>query len=44
MQWAASSYVGELLEAGVKIYSYQNGFIHAKTIVADGLVMSNRNS
>jgi cardiolipin synthase len=40
MQWAASSYVGELLEAGVKIYSYQNGFIHAKTIVADGLVMS----
>lgn len=40
MQWAASSYVGELLEAGVKIYSYENGFIHAKTIVADSAVMS----
>ncbi len=40
MQWAASSYVGELLEAGIKIYNYQNGFIHAKTIVADSTVMS----
>lgn len=40
MQWAASSYVGELLEAGVKVYSYQNGFVHAKTIVADSIVMS----
>ncbi|AGF59059.1 major cardiolipin synthase ClsA [Clostridium saccharoperbutylacetonicum] len=40
MQWAASSYVGELLEAGIKVYSYQNGFIHAKTIIADGTVMS----
>jgi cardiolipin synthase len=40
MKWAASSYVGELLEAGIKIYSYQNGFIHAKTIVVDSTVMS----
>jgi cardiolipin synthase A/B len=40
MQWAASSYVGELLEAGIKIYNYQKGFIHAKTIVADSTVMS----
>lgn len=40
MQWAASSYVGELLEAGVKVYTYQNGFIHAKTIVVDSIVMS----
>ena len=40
MQWAASSYIGELLEAGIKIYSYQNGFIHAKTIVADSTVIS----
>jgi cardiolipin synthase len=40
MQWAASSYIGELLEAGIKIYNYQNGFIHAKTIVADSTVMS----
>lgn len=35
MQWAASSYIGELIELGVKIYAYNNGFIHAKTIVCD---------
>jgi cardiolipin synthase len=40
MPWAASSYIGELLEAGIKVYSYQKGFIHAKTIVADSTVMS----
>lgn len=40
MKWAASSYIGELLEAGIKIYSYANGFIHAKTMVADRTVMS----
>lgn len=40
MKWAASSYIGELLEAGVRIYSYNNGFIHAKTIVSDSGVMS----
>jgi len=40
MQWAASSYIGELIDAGIKIYNYQNGFIHAKTIVADSTVIS----
>ncbi|MGM9935248.1 cardiolipin synthase [uncultured Clostridium sp.] len=40
MKWAASSYIGELLEAGVRVYSYKNGFIHAKTIVSDSGVMS----
>ena len=40
MKWAASSYIGELLEAGVKVYYYRNGFIHAKTIVSDSGVMS----
>lgn len=38
MKWAASAYIGELLAAGVKVYLYNNGFIHAKTIVADGKV------
>lgn len=38
MKWAASAYIGELLEVGVKVYLYQNGFIHAKTIVADNKV------
>ncbi|MDN6703838.1 MAG: phospholipase D-like domain-containing protein, partial [Lactiplantibacillus plantarum] len=30
----------ELADAGVKIYYYNNGFIHAKTIVIDGQVAS----
>lgn len=33
--WATYSYVGQLLAAGAKIYIYENGFIHAKTIVVD---------
>ena len=33
---ASSSYYGELLFAGVEIYLYNKGFVHAKTIVADG--------
>jgi len=32
---AAKSYYQELLEAGVKIYLYKKGFLHAKTMVAD---------
>ena len=32
---AARSYYGELLEAGVEIYLYQKGFLHAKTLVSD---------
>lgn len=32
---AARSYYGELLEAGVEIYQYRKGFIHAKTMVID---------
>ncbi|HTI57523.1 cardiolipin synthase [Mucilaginibacter sp.] len=33
---AARSYYGELLDAGVEIYMYQKGFVHAKTMVSDG--------
>ena len=32
---AARSYYGDLLNAGVEIYMYRKGFVHAKTIVAD---------
>lgn len=34
--WASRSYFLELLEAGVRIYTYQKGFIHAKIMIADG--------
>ena len=32
---AARSYYAELLDAGVEIYLYQKGFVHAKTMVSD---------
>lgn len=32
---AARSYYNDLLRAGVEIYRYQKGFVHAKTMVAD---------
>jgi cardiolipin synthase len=32
---AARSYYGELMNAGVEIYQYEKGFIHAKTMVSD---------
>lgn len=36
--WATYSYIGDLLAAGVKCYTYDNGFLHAKGMVVDGLV------
>lgn len=32
---AGESYFGELLDAGVEIYLYDNGFLHSKTLVVD---------
>ena len=33
--WAGYSYIEQLLDAGVRAYTYDTGFIHAKTIVVD---------
>ncbi|MDO9539785.1 MAG: cardiolipin synthase [Methanocalculus sp.] len=33
--WAGYSYIAQLLDAGVRAYTYDHGFIHAKTIVVD---------
>jgi len=38
--WATYWYCGELLQYGVKVYTYENGFLHAKTLVIDGVVSS----
>ncbi len=38
--WASMSYLGELLETGVKVYQYEKGFIHAKVLTIDGTVAS----
>lgn len=40
MAWIANSYFESLLKAGAKIYLYQKGFLHAKTIVADSSICS----
>jgi cardiolipin synthase len=38
--WATNWYCGELLRYGVKVYTYENGFLHAKTLIVDGIVSS----
>ncbi len=38
--WATYSYVGLLLETGAKVYIYNSGFLHAKTITVDSEVAS----
>ncbi|MDR1210589.1 MAG: cardiolipin synthase [Clostridiales bacterium] len=38
--WANLSFLGELLEAGVRCYRYRRGFIHSKLIVIDSAVVS----
>ncbi|GAB4074870.1 cardiolipin synthase [Barrientosiimonas marina] len=38
--WATFSYIGDLLNAGAQVYIYQNGFLHAKTLIVDGKIAS----
>ena len=38
--WASMSYLGELLNMGVKCYQYYDGFIHAKTMYVDSFISS----
>lgn len=38
--WATLSHIGELLKAGAEVFIYQNGFLHAKTIIVDGQISS----
>lgn len=33
--WATYSYVGELLKTGARVFIYENGFVHAKTMIVD---------
>ncbi|WP_332309479.1 cardiolipin synthase [Planococcus lenghuensis] len=33
---ATLSFVGDLLDAGVQVYAYHNGFLHAKMMIIDG--------
>lgn len=36
--WATYSYMGDLIKAGARCYTYQNGFLHSKGITVDGCV------
>ena len=38
--WATYYYCGLLLQSGAKVYIYDNGFLHAKTMCVDGQVCS----
>jgi cardiolipin synthase len=38
--WSSLSYLGELLDAGVRCYEYTKGFIHSKVISMDGMISS----
>lgn len=38
--WAGFSYLWELIDAGVRVYTYNDGFIHAKTVTVDGIAAS----
>jgi cardiolipin synthase len=40
VHWATLQYCGQLLSAGVRVYIYEGGFMHAKTITVDGEVCS----
>lgn len=33
--WATRSYIGEMLEAGIKVYFFCNGFNHSKLLIID---------
>lgn len=38
--WATRSYIGELIEAGIKVYLFKKGFNHSKLIMIDGVFSS----
>jgi cardiolipin synthase len=38
--WATYSYAGELMRAGGRVFTYEQGFLHAKTIVVDEKIAS----
>lgn len=39
-KWCSFSFVQELLEAGIRVFFYQKGFIHSKIMLVDSMVAS----
>lgn len=40
LTWASRSFLYDLLRAGVRVYLYQGGFLHAKTMICDDSLIS----
>ncbi|MDR1866483.1 MAG: cardiolipin synthase [Bacteroidales bacterium] len=40
VMWGSYSYIGELLDAGIKVYLYEKGFPHSKLMVIDDVFCS----
>jgi cardiolipin synthase len=38
--WNTRSYISELLDAGIRVYLYEKGFIHSKYLLVDGVFSS----
>lgn len=39
-EWAGNTYFGDVIDAGVRIFLYQKGYLHAKTISIDSRICS----
>lgn len=40
LTWASRSFLHDVIRAGVRVYLYQKGFLHSKTLVCDDTLMS----
>lgn len=40
LTWASRSFLHDVMRAGVRVYLYQKGFLHSKTLVCDDTLMS----
>jgi cardiolipin synthase A/B len=39
-EWAGNTYFGDVIDAGVRIFLYEKGYLHAKTISIDSKICS----
>ena len=40
LTWASRSFLHDVIRAGVRVYLYQGGFLHSKTLVCDDMLVS----
>ncbi len=39
-EWAGNTYILDVIDAGVRVFLYENGYLHAKTISLDSQICS----